>query len=133
MGKIRSKNTGPEKLLRSQLFLKGFRFRIHRSDLPGKPDIVLPKFKTAIYVHGCFWHFHEACPGGHMPKTNSNYWELKFEKNLARDKNNLQELQRLGWQVVVIWECELKNKDMITKKINELISFLELPNSNASE
>jgi DNA mismatch endonuclease, patch repair protein len=109
MSRIKGKNTKPEMLVRSSLHAKGFRFRLHKKDLPGKPDIVLPKYKTAIFVHGCFWHHHDTgCRDGHLPKSNVAFWEQKIRRNVERDKRNLQSLQTLGWHSIVIWECELK-------------------------
>lgn len=108
MSKIRSKNTLAEKKARSALHNAGFRFRIHRKDLPGTPDIVLPKHKTAVFVHGCFWHRHEGCRRKTYPKSNINYWERKFNANVLRDKKVQDELVSLGWLVRVVWECEIK-------------------------
>lgn len=108
MGKIRSKNTKPEVLLRKALFAKGYRYRIHNKLLPGKPDIVLPKFKTAIFVHGCFWHFHEDCREGRIPSTNSLYWKNKLSKNVERDLKHQEALKQQGWDVLIIWECEIE-------------------------
>jgi len=108
MGKIRSKNTKPEVLLRKALFAKGYRYRIHNKLLPGKPDIVLPKFKTAIFVHGCFWHFHADCREGRIPSTNSLYWKNKLSKNVERDLKHQEALMQQGWNVLVIWECEIE-------------------------
>lgn len=123
MAKIRSKNTKPELTLRSNLHKLGYRFRIHRKDLPGNPDIVLPKYKTVIFVHGCFWHFHKNCKEGRIPNTNSELWEKKFERNITKDKTNQNECRNLGWKVIVIWECEIeKNLDQTLNKILSLIS-----------
>jgi len=118
MSKIRGKNTKPEIILRSQLFKKGFRFRIHKKDLPGKPDIVLSKYKTVIFVHGCFWHYHKDCKEGRIPSTNSKFWKEKLLKNIDRDERYIKELQALGWNVRVIWECEIE------KNLDETISKL---------
>jgi len=111
MSKIRSKNTKPEKILRSKLFEEGYRFRIHKKDLPGKPDIVLKKYNTIIFVHGCFWHYHKDCREGRIPDTNSKFWMEKLCKNVERDKKNQKECQNLGWKVVIVWECEIE-KDL---------------------
>lgn len=108
MAKIRSSDTKPELLLRSALHKAGLRFRIHKTDLPGKPDIVFPQQKLAVMVHGCFWHRHD-CPEGRVkPKSNSLFWEKKFEINVARDAKVLLELKKLGWDVLTIWQCELE-------------------------
>jgi DNA mismatch endonuclease, patch repair protein len=108
MSKIRSKNTKPERILRSALFKLGYRFRVHKSDLPGKPDIVLPKYKTVIFVHGCFWHYHAACREGRVPSTNSKFWEEKLSKNVEKDKKHIEACNLLGWRVITVWECEVE-------------------------
>lgn len=108
MSQIHSKNTKPEILVRSVLHRLGLRFRIHRKDLPGKPDIVLPKLKTIIFVHGCFWHRHKNCKEASSPKTNIQYWEKKITNNTKRDKKHKKDLITLGWRVIIIWECEMK-------------------------
>jgi DNA mismatch endonuclease (patch repair protein) len=110
MSRIRSKNTKPEVNLRSYLHAAGFRFRIHRKDLPSKPDIVLSKYRTVIFVHGCFWHYHADCNEGLIPDTNSKFWQTKLSKNIERDVKHQAALQAAGWQVIVIWECELEGK-----------------------
>lgn len=116
MSKIRSKNTKPEKLLRSMLHKSGYRFRIHKKELPGKPDIVMPKYKIIIFVNGCFWHYHKNCPEGRIPHTNSIFWKDKLQKNVKRDKNNIKALRKLGWKVIIIWECEIEKKPEVTLK-----------------
>jgi DNA mismatch endonuclease (patch repair protein) len=110
MSRIRGKNTKPEMILRSQLFKRGFRFRVNKKDLPGKPDIVLPKYQTAIFVHGCFWHYHKDCREGRIPSTNTKFWKEKLERNIAKDEKNVEALKLKGWNVVVVWECEIENK-----------------------
>lgn len=110
MSKIRGKNTKPEIILRSQLFKQGFRFRIHKKTLPGKPDIVLERYKTAIFVHGCFWHYHKGCREGRIPSANSKYWREKLLKNVEKDKMHIRELEELGWKVIIVWECEIEKK-----------------------
>lgn len=120
MSKIRSKNTKPEMILRSSLHKLGYRFRIHRKDLPGKPDIVLPKYKTVIYVHGCFWHYHKDCREGRIPDTNSKFWKEKLYKNVERDKKHQNECEKLGWKVFIAWECEIEHDlDELIIKIKE--------------
>jgi DNA mismatch endonuclease (patch repair protein) len=109
MAKIRSKNTKPEKMLRSRLHKAGFRFRIHRNDLPGKPDIVFSKQKVIVFVHGCFWHFHKDCREGRIPSSNSVFWENKLKRNIRTDQRNIEKLRIDGWKVIVIWECEIEN------------------------
>ena len=108
MSKIRSKNTKPEEIVRKYLFSQGFRYRKNDSRYPGKPDIVLPKYKTVIFVNGCFWHKHEGCKYFVWPKNNADFWKKKIESNIARDAKNYQQLESLGWKVLTIWECELK-------------------------
>jgi len=119
MSAIKSKNTKPEIAVRKLLHSMGYRFRLHRKDLPGSPDIVLPKYKTVIFVHGCFWHRHENCKYASNPKTRKEFWENKFKANVKRDKNNFKELKNLNWKVLVIWECELNYlQEIITQNIN---------------
>ena len=112
MSAIKSKNTKPEIAVRKLLHSMGYRFRLHRKDLPGSPDIVLPKYKTAIFVHGCFWHRHENCKYATTPKTRSAFWESKFNENIRRDRTNQNNLIKLGWKVLVIWECDLKSTNI---------------------
>ena len=106
MSQIKGKNTKPELIVRSQLHRMGFRFRIHRKDLPGKPDIVLPKYKTVVFVHGCFWHRHKNCKYSYNPKSRKKFWQDKFQGNVERDKRNSKKLSSLGWRSVVVWECQ---------------------------
>jgi DNA mismatch endonuclease (patch repair protein) len=110
MSRIKGKNTKPEMILRSQLFRQGFRFRVHQKNLPGKPDIILPKYRTVIFVHGCFWHYHKDCREGRIPSTNSKFWKEKLTKNIAKDKKHVEALKLVGWNVIVVWECEIENK-----------------------
>jgi DNA mismatch endonuclease (patch repair protein) len=118
MSKIRSKNTKPEILLRKALFAKGYRFRIHNKKLPGKPDIIFPKYRTAIFVHGCFWHYHADCREGRIPDTNSKFWENKLKKNITRDKKNIEALLSENWKVIIVWECEIEKQiDNVLEKI----------------
>ncbi|RUS48859.1 very short patch repair endonuclease [Cohnella sp. AR92] len=108
MSKIKAKNTMPEMTVRKYLHSKGFRYRLHDKKLPGKPDIILPKYKTAIFIHGCFWHAHEGCKYYRPPKSNTEYWMKKIEGNVLRDQKKQGALQDMGWKVIVVWECELK-------------------------
>ncbi len=108
MAAIRAENTKPEMVVRKLLFSLGYRYRLHRKDLPGTPDIVLPKHKVAIFVNGCFWHRHKGCRYTTTPATRYEWWQKKFEGNVARDKRNYAQLQAMGWQVLVIWECQVK-------------------------
>lgn len=110
MSHIRSKDTKPEVLVRRFLFAHGFRFRLHRKDLPGKPDIVLSKYKTVIFINGCFWHGHQDCKYSTIPETNREFWENKIKGNIQRDKETYSRLAELGWNVIEIWQCQLKPK-----------------------
>lgn len=111
MSRIKGKDTKPELAVRSALHCAGYRFRVNRKDLPGKPDIVLPKFRTVIFVHGCFWHRHKGCKMSYSPKSNVEFWQEKFSATVARDKKAISALEISGWRVIVAWECEIK-KDM---------------------
>ena len=122
MAAIKSKDTKPEIAVRKLLHSLGYRFRLHRKDLPGSPDIVLPKYKTVIFVHGCFWHRHENCKYATSPKTREEFWENKFKQNVERDKNNFKELKNLNWKVLVLWECEVKNIQNISVEIIETLN-----------
>ena len=112
MSRIRATDTEPEKLVRSFLHKAGFRFRLHDKKLPGKPDIVLAKYHTAIFVNGCFWHRHEGCKYCYSPKSRVDFWERKFRENVLRDIRNQTALKRLGWHVEVVWECEAKSHSL---------------------
>jgi len=125
MSRIKSKNTKPEMIVRSLLHRKGYRFRLNgkvskklhsEGVLPGKPDIVLAKYKTVIFVHGCFWHRHEGCKRCTIPNQNSEYWNEKFRKNVERDKKVKKALEKLNWKVLIVWECEVKKKKNLEKK-----------------
>ena len=111
MSAIKSKNTKPEITVRKLLHSMGYRFRLHVKDLPGSPDIVLPKYKTVIFVHGCFWHRHKNCKYASTPKTRQEFWEAKFRENINRDKLNQENLSSKGWKIIIVWECEIKDKD----------------------
>jgi DNA mismatch endonuclease (patch repair protein) len=119
MSGIRGKNTKPERVIRSALHSAGFRYRVHVSDLPGKPDLVFPKYKAVILVHGCFWHRHSACWWSTNPSSNSAFWSVKFDQNVRRDAQNIVDLKKLGWRVAVIWECALRlpQKDKLASAI----------------
>ncbi len=118
MSCIKGKNTKPEEIVRKYLFSHGFRYRKNDKRLPGTPDIVLPKYKTVIFINGCFWHGHEGCRYFVIPKTNTGFWVNKIETNKQRDIRKISELQALGWKAVVVWECQLKiNKDKTLKEL----------------
>lgn len=109
MSGIRAKNTRPERLVRSALFAAGYRFRIHRKDLPGSPDIVLPGKKVAIFVHGCFWHRHKGCNMAKLPSSNLDFWRNKLDANVERDRKAIEALNLLGWRVMTVWECATRD------------------------
>ena len=121
MSAVKSKNTKPEILVRKVLHAMGYRFRLHVKELPGKPDIVLPKYKTVIFVNGCFWHRHEGCKYASTPTTNIDFWNAKFAENVARDKKKCQEIQEKGWQVIVIWTCEINNTAALGERLKMLL------------
>jgi DNA mismatch endonuclease (patch repair protein) len=120
MSRIRGKDTEPEKRVRSLLHTRGFRFSLHRKDLPGKPDIVLPRYRTVVQVQGCFWHGH-SCREGRRPRSNREYWNAKLDRNKRRDALNARLLRRLGWRRIVVWECEVKKVDSIGRRLTKLI------------
>ena len=122
MSRIRSRNTSPELIVRSLLHRMKFRFRLHRKDLPGSPDIVMPRHRIIIFVHGCFWHQHENCKYATVPKTNTEYWLKKFSRNKARDKANRLALEKMGWRVVQIWECETRKSDELASLLKQRLS-----------
>ncbi len=117
MSRIRAKNTKPEKIVRSTLHKMGFRFRIHAGKLIGKPDIVLKKYKTVFFIHGCFWHQHPGCKRATKPKSNKNYWMTKLKRNKERFNEVQNKLKKMGWNVIVIWECEAKDDKKLMKII----------------
>jgi DNA mismatch endonuclease (patch repair protein) len=123
MSRIRSKDTKPELLVRKHLFASGFRYRLHDKKLPGKPDIILPKYNTIILIHGCFWHSHQNCRYAVMPKSNVDYWSDKISKNLNRDTQTIKQLTNLGWKLILVWECELK-RQKIDKTLTQIITRL---------
>jgi DNA mismatch endonuclease, patch repair protein len=136
MSRIRGKDTGPEMIVRRWFWKNGYRYRLHRKDLPGKPDIILPKYHAVLFVHGCFWHRH-GCKATTAPSTNQEFWLKKFNDTITRDNQNIQTLIENGWRVAIVWECVLKNKntfqDSVTKNITEWLhsntKFMSIPNS----
>lgn len=122
MSLIRSRNTKPETVVRSLLHALGYRFRIHVQSLPGKPDIVLAKYRTVIFVNGCFWHRHQGCKRCTTPSSNQEYWVIKLARNVERDAQHRKDLERLGWRVIIIWECETKNHSDLTAKLKRIFS-----------
>lgn len=122
MARVKGKDTGPEKKVRSIVHRMGYRFRLHRKNLPGKPDIVLPRHKKIIFVHGCFWHGHGGCARSRRPSTNAAFWERKLDRNVERDKMDQRLLEAMGWDVLVVWECQLKNIDLVTTTLERFLS-----------
>lgn len=124
MSKVRGKNTKPEMAVRRAAHALGLRFRLHRRDLPGTPDLVFSKRKTAIFVHGCFWHRHEGCrKAGPAPKTRTTFWQAKFDRNTARDARNADALKEAGWNVATIWECETRNPEKLTDQLRSIFNI----------
>lgn len=122
MSNIRSKDTTPELAVRRLVFGMGYRYRLHVARLPGKPDIVMAGRKKIIEVRGCFWHGHQGCPDGRIPKTRPEYWGAKIKRNIERDEKNLAELERNGWRVLVVWECELKDVGVLKARLKDFIA-----------
>jgi DNA mismatch endonuclease (patch repair protein) len=125
MSKISAQETKPEIIVRKFLFSKGFRYLKNSKNIPGKPDIVLPKYKTVIFVHGCFWHGHNHCKASKLPETRKEFWEAKILGNIARDKKKTKELTKLGWKVLIIWQCEIGNKIKRDKTFKKLLKQLQ--------
>lgn len=125
MGRIKGADTKPEIVVRSALHRAGFRFRLHQNNLPGKPDIVLSRFKTVIFVHGCFWHRHKGCKFAYIPKSRVEFWNKKFLENVQRDKRNQAALKKAGWKTFIIWECEIEDKGKLGIQINKLTTTLK--------
>lgn len=121
MQAVKSKNTGPEMRVRRLLHAMGYRFRLHRKDLPGKPDIVLPKHRKAIFVHGCFWHAH-GCRKGRPPKSRLDYWLPKLEENVKRDRTKIEQMQSLGWRTLVVWQCETDDTDVLAERLRMFVN-----------
>ena len=121
MRRVRAAGTSPERKIRSLLHSLGFRFRLYRKDLPGTPDIVFPKYRAVLFVHGCFWHRHKDCPRASTPSSNQDYWLPKFQRTIKRDRRNQDELHRRGWNVIVAWECELKSMEALGARLARAI------------
>lgn len=121
MSRVKGKNTKPEIAVRSLLHRMGYRFRLHRRDLPGCPDVVLPKHRKVIFVHGCFWHGHEDCSRATRPVSHQAFWDAKLEANIKRDKRSLRELEALGWKVLVIWQCQTRDSSRLVELLQEFL------------
>ena len=137
MSRVRSKNTKPEIQVRSALHKMGYRFRLHGRQLPGIPDVVLPKHKIVIFIHGCFWHGHNSCKAGSIPKTRPQFWRNKIFENKSRDRREYTKLQETGWRIAIVWECALRNNVAVSGTFRGLdewirsgLDNLELPNDN---
>lgn len=120
MSGIKGANTKPERLVRSFLHRHGLRFRLHGKGLPGKPDLVLPKYRTVVFVHGCFWHRHPGCKFAYTPKSNVDFWKKKFKENVGRDERKEEELRQAGWRVLIVWECEAKSESSMARLLHEI-------------
>jgi DNA mismatch endonuclease (patch repair protein) len=126
MSRVKSRNTKPEILVRSALHNLGYRFRLHRKDLPGSPDVVLPKHRTVIFIHGCFWHQHPGCKKSTLPKQNASFWSTKLARNVEHDKEVRRKLEETGWRVLILWECEVKKlKADLSLMLASLLSLAE--------
>jgi DNA mismatch endonuclease, patch repair protein len=130
MSRIKGKNTKPELIVRRAAHALRYRFRLHRRDLPGSPDLVFPRLRKVIFVHGCFWHRHKECKYSYTPKSNVEFWENKFSKNIERDREALKNLRKLGWSVLVIWECETNDVPALTRRLS---SFLRRSNAKSNQ
>ena len=119
MRSVRVRDTAPEVRVRSILHRMGYRFTLHRRDLPGTPDIVLPRFRAAVFVHGCFWHQHRGCRRATLPRTNACFWRDKFERNVARDHKKIAALRRQGWRAKVVWECQTKRPELLSRSLRK--------------
>ena len=133
MRRIKDRNSKPEIFVRHILFQKGFRYRINYKKLPGKPDIVFPSRKLAIFIHGCFWHLHPGCPEGRIPSSNVEYWQKKLQRNVERDRQNQYQLKELGWRVEVIWECETGKRAQLDGRLNKIFETVPPSLCNVAE
>lgn len=133
MGRIRNKDTGPEMTVRRLIFSMGFRYRLHVGRLPGRPDLVFPGRRKVIFIHGCFWHRHEGCPLARIPKSRIDFWTTKLTANSDRDKRNIAALRALGWEVLVLWECELADVARLRQRLTEFLDPMRSRNSSDAE
>lgn len=125
MSRVRGKNTKPEEAVRKYLFSKRFRYRKNDKRYPGKPDILLPKYRTAIFINGCFWHQHPDCAAATLPETNRDYWRNKLQRNVERDALQIRQLHEMGWYVIVLWECEISNRTKREERLQSLVDEIE--------
>ncbi|MCC6914904.1 MAG: DNA mismatch endonuclease Vsr [Rhodospirillaceae bacterium] len=122
MSRVPNRNTGPEIIVRKLCHALGFRFRLHSRHLPGSPDLVFPRLRSAVFVHGCFWHRHKGCRRASVPASRRDYWMAKFDRNVARDRKAIRDLRKMGWRVLVVWECQTKKTTTISNKIKRFLS-----------
>ena len=122
MSRVKNRDTAPEILVRSLLHRMGYRFRLQVKDLPGTPDIVLPKYRSVIFVHGCFWHGHEGCPRSQRPQANAEFWNEKIGKNMARDEKAQDDLRAIGWRVLIVWQCRTRKTDELRQTLEEFLT-----------
>ncbi len=125
MAGISGKDTKPEITVRKFLFSKGFRYRVNDKRYPGRPDIVLPKYKTAVFVHGCFWHGHKGCKASRLPETRKEFWKKKISNNIKRDDKNIKKLKDMGWKVIIVWQCRIKNKNSQQRRLELLLKEIQ--------
>ena len=130
MQSVKSKDTGPELIVRRLLHAMGYRYRLHRRDLPGKPDIAFISRRKAIFVHGCFWHGHD-CPKGRLPKSRLDYWRPKLDRNKARDRTKEEQLKSLGWSVLVIWQCETVDKETLALRLQDFVDSRKIRSTSS--
>lgn len=130
MSRVHAKDTKPEMKLRKLIHGMGFRYRLHRKELPGKPDLVFPGRKSIIFMHGCFWHRHEDCGLARLPKSKQAFWCAKLEANKARDQKNISTLKAAGWRILVIWECQLRDEDRVRQVVKEFLTSYQKGNNN---
>ena len=132
MASVRSKGTKPEMVVRRALHRLGYRYRLHRGDLPGRPDLAFVSKRKVLFINGCFWHLHDGCPRAKLPKSNRDFWALKLERNRRRDADNIASLRNLGWEVYTLWECELKDLDGVMKRLSLLLGPPGITRNSAS-
>lgn len=122
MRAVKSQDTSPEMIVRRMLHKAGFRYRLHRKDLPGKPDLVFPGRRKIIFIHGCFWHQHPGCSHADRPSSNTDYWQKKLDRNIVRDSANLNALRYIGWDVLIVWECQLRDRETLLQTLTDFLN-----------